>query len=159
MRKRKKTYSLLALSVHSCKPRLNTVAFCLKLSTALTSFISCFCCRAAGLNHQQLGGQLCCYMKPYAERFYKSTAWKNCSQVYLHRQGYLCEECLKRGLHTPATLVHHIVHISPENIGDPSVTLNFDNLEALCVDCHAAIHSGSERRRYRLDDMGRVLPR
>ena len=98
-------------------------------------------------------------MKPYAERFYKSKVWKDCSRSYLQSKGYLCEECLKHGIHRPAALVHHVIHLTPENINIPEIALGFDNLEAVCIDCHAAIHASGQRRPYKLDDMGRVLPR
>lgn len=40
----------------------------------------------------------------------------------------------------PGEIVHHKTHITPENVGDPSVTLAFDNLELLCRACHADEH-------------------
>lgn len=94
-------------------------------------------------------------MKEYAEKFYKSRAWKHTRQAYLEKVGGLCERCLKRGLYVPAEIVHHRVHISPENINDPTVTLDQRNLEALCRDCHAAEHDTSGKR-YTLDEFGRV---
>ena len=36
----------------------------------------------------------------------------------LKRDLYLCQECLKKGKLTPAKAVHHIIHLSPENIDD-----------------------------------------
>lgn len=44
------------------------------------------------------------------------------------------------------------------NISDPSVLLSFDNLEALCFDCHNAEHFRSEKR-YTVDEFGRVEAR
>lgn len=38
--------------------------------------------------------------------------------------------------------MHHRQYITDENVGDPSITLSWDNLEALCVTCHAAEHHG-----------------
>lgn len=40
--------------------------------------------------------------------------------------------------------MHHRIWLTPENINDPSVSLNFDNLELLCQDCHNKEHHGSE---------------
>lgn len=94
-------------------------------------------------------------MRDFAKTFYKSKAWQNCRQTYLQKQKGLCEECLRHGLYTPADTVHHIVHITPENIDDPSITLNYDNLEAVCRDCHAMLHT--KKKRYKVDDMGRVV--
>ena len=53
------------------------------------------------------------------------------------RDKYLCRKCGK-----PATEVHHIIHLSPENINDPSITMSLDNLICLCRDCHFEEHKG-----------------
>jgi predicted HNH restriction endonuclease len=50
-------------------------------------------------------------------------------------------------------------HITPENINDPYVTLDERNFQRLCVDCHAAVHSGCERPRVAFDEMGNVVRR
>lgn len=70
--------------------------------------------------------------------------------------GGLCERCLKKGLIVPGEIVHHKIHITPDNVNDPAVTLNPDNLELLCRDCHAEEHT-DRRKRYKLDDLGRVI--
>lgn len=93
-------------------------------------------------------------MKPYAEEFYKSLAWKECRAAYLKSVGGLCERCLRDGKYTAAVIVHHKVNITPENICDPTVTLNWGNLEAVCRLCHAAEH-GKEKR-FTVDPFGRV---
>ena len=94
-------------------------------------------------------------MRDFARDFYHSTAWKRCRETYLNKRHGLCEECLKRGLYVPADTVHHIIHLSPENIGDPNITLGDGNLYAVCRDCHAKIHA--KRKRYRVDAMGKVV--
>lgn len=94
-------------------------------------------------------------MKEYAERFYGSPAWKKCRDAYKKSVSGLCEQCLAKGLYNPAEIVHHKIHLTPENIIDPKVALNFDNLEALCRDCHGKAH-GKEKR-YSIDEFGRVL--
>ena len=77
---------------------------------------------------------------PYAHKFYHSKAWLNVRSVVWDRAHGLCERCLERGEVRPANVVHHIVPLSPANMGDASVTLNVDNLVALCHDCHTVIH-------------------
>ena len=67
-----------------------------------------------------------------------------------------CEECMKRGEYTPANLVHHRIHLNESNINDPSITLNFENLEAVCTECHNKIHYGTEKR-YKVDEQGNVI--
>ena len=53
-------------------------------------------------------------MKPYAESFYNSHAWKDCRRAYSKSVGGLCERCLQRGIYSPGEIVHHKVHITPE---------------------------------------------
>ena len=75
----------------------------------------------------------------------------------------LCEPCLAKGIYTPAEIVHHKVHLSPDNIDDPSITLNYGNLERVCRDCHAKAHPeiyGSEAERIMrvgFDEDGNVI--
>ncbi|WP_028988458.1 HNH endonuclease [Thermicanus aegyptius] len=71
----------------------------------------------------------------YAKAFYKSRAWIKCRDGFLKSRHYICERC--GGL---AVIVHHKNPITPENIDDPYVTLNWDNLMALCHECHNCIH-------------------
>lgn len=97
-------------------------------------------------------------MKPFAEQFYKSKAWQDCRAAYLESVGGLCECCLAQGRYTPAEIVHHKIELTPENINAPKVTLNWDNLEAVCRECHAMRH-GARQRRYKLDELGRTTAR
>ena len=97
-------------------------------------------------------------MKPYAEKFYKSKAWKDCRNSYIRSVGYLCEQCLKNGKYVAAAEVHHIKHITPYNINDPDITLSHDNLIALCKQCHALMHVGEKNKRYVIGDDGQVIP-
>lgn len=99
--------------------------------------------------------------KAYAESFYKSNTWKQCRANYLKSVGGLCERCLSRGLFVPAVIVHHKQYISEQNINDPSITLNHNNLEALCRECHRKEHDkfADERmpRRYMVDRFGKII--
>lgn len=79
-------------------------------------------------------------MKDFAERFYKSKRWQHTRNAYMKSVGGLCEQCLRNGIYKPADLVHHKVHIDPQTIHDPDVTLNWSNLEALCRECHKEEH-------------------
>lgn len=96
--------------------------------------------------------------------FYKTIQWKECRNAYMKAQRGLCEECLKMGLITPAEIVHHKIHLNPQNMSDPNITLNWDNLEAVCRKCHAEIHEGEyakqrRKQRYTVDMFGRVTAR
>ena len=93
----------------------------------------------------------------YTHGFYTSKAWRKTKGGYFKYVGGLCERCLSKGLIVPGIIVHHKIHISPENIGDPSVTLNFDNLELVCRNCHAELHSNKEGSKFVIDENGRVV--
>lgn len=97
-------------------------------------------------------------MKPYAEKFYKSIIWQNTRNAYAKSVGGLCEICLSKGLYVPGEIVHHKVHITPDNINDPNITLDWNNLQLVCRDCHSLIHDRSMKR-YKVDELGRVSAR
>lgn len=97
--------------------------------------------------------------RDFAQSFYNSKQWQRTRNAYKKSVGNLCERCLARGLIVPAEIVHHKVPVSPSNITDPNITLAFDNLEALCRDCHADEHSrGNKNRRYVIKENGAVVP-
>ena len=98
-------------------------------------------------------------MKKYAETFYSSKQWQQVRALARQRAGGLCEYCAKAGRITPAEVIHHVIPITPENINDPAVTVNMDNLVALCADCHAAVHHEKPRARFKIDSAGRIAPR
>lgn len=97
-------------------------------------------------------------MKQWAKSFYGSTAWENTREAFLKSKDGLCERCLQRGDIVPAKIVHHKHKLNEKNIQDPNVTLSFDNLEALCQDCHNKEHHRQKNRRYAFDSLGRVIP-
>ena len=97
------------------------------------------------------------HMKEYAEQFYSSKAWQHCREGYRKSKQGLCEQCLKAGRIEAGIIVHHKVHISPNNIHIPEVTLNYDNLELLCRQCHSNMHTGKVKR-YKVDAVGRIAP-
>ena len=93
---------------------------------------------------------------PEAQRaFYHSKAWQRCRTEYISKVGGLCERCYARGVVRPGYIVHHKEYIDLSNINDPSVLLNHDNLEYLCMDCHNAEHFKSTKR-YKVDEFGRI---
>ena len=95
-------------------------------------------------------------MKDFAKSFYKSKAWQRCRAGYVKSVGGLCEDCLKKGIYTPGEIVHHKVHLTPDNINDPDISLNWDNLKLVCRECHAKEHSASNER-YLFDESGKVI--
>lgn len=79
-------------------------------------------------------------MKSYARNFYLSSKWTKCRKAYFKSQFGICERCGKPGL-----IVHHKVYITEKNISDDNITLNFENLELLCQDCHNKEHKLREK--------------
>lgn len=95
--------------------------------------------------------------REFSKKFYSSKQWQACRNEYMKRAGYLCEDCLKRGIYRPGVEVHHIEELTPMNIHRPEVTLNFDNLVCLCRDCHKARHKGHTDRRYSVGFNGEII--
>lgn len=73
----------------------------------------------------------------------------------MHRDAFLCQDCLANGRYTPAEEVHHIIELTPENITDQSISLNPGNLISLCRECHKVRH-GARVTRYTVDELGHV---
>jgi len=78
--------------------------------------------------------------KKWAKSFYNSKEWQECRAAYIDLVGGLCERCLEKGKVNPGYIVHHKTYLTPENINDPEVTLNFNELEYLCKECHDEEH-------------------
>lgn len=92
----------------------------------------------------------------FSKKFYNSAQWERCRSQYLItpiKRPFgvvppgLCERCYEMGLFSIATIVHHRRHITPANVNDPNVTIDFDNLQRLCPKCHAEVHSGNSKPR------------
>lgn len=95
--------------------------------------------------------------REFAKSFYSSKAWQDCRNSYAKRAYHLCEECLRKGIYTPGTIVHHIEELTPLNICNPEVALNYNNLELLCRACHAEQHGAHKDRRYSFDEFGNIF--
>lgn len=76
--------------------------------------------------------------REFALAFYKSKAWQQCRDAYFVSKYGLCERCGRPGL-----IVHHKIKLTPCNINNPEITLNWDNLQLLCLDCHNREHGGA----------------
>lgn len=89
--------------------------------------------------------------RAFSAAFYNSPEWQKVRQVVLMRDRYLCVKCGK-----PAEEVHHKIHLTPNNIGDPRITMDPKNLMSLCRDCHFEEHRGQHgqgrKARQREDD-------
>ena len=74
--------------------------------------------------------------------FYTTTAWIKCRDAYIKSVCGLCERCGQ-----PGYIVHHKIRLTAENEDDPNVTLNWDNLEYLCLKCHNEEHFSQKNTR------------
>ena len=106
--------------------------------------------------------------RPFAKPFYDSKEWEKVRNFVMLRDKYMCQVCGR-----PAQEVHHIIHLSPENIYDPKITLNPENLVSLCRDCHFETHAKDKARGirhahgmsegdcadgYHFDESGQIVP-
>lgn len=73
--------------------------------------------------------------RPEFKSFYNSAAWIKLSNVVRTQSYHLCQLCQQ-----PGDEIHHIIPITLDNLDNPRITLNPDNLICLCHDCHNAIH-------------------
>jgi predicted kinase len=73
--------------------------------------------------------------REWSKPFYNSKAWKRVREYIFARDMGLCQVCGAGGAE-----VHHKTYLTKENIHDPKITLNPDNLILLCKDCHSEQH-------------------
>lgn len=93
--------------------------------------------------------------REFAKAFYQSKAWQECRAAYIKSVFGLCERCGQ-----PGDEVHHKIRLTPQNIDDPNITLNWDNLELLCASCHSKEHMskyGPTRDDVVFDDSGDLI--
>ena len=74
----------------------------------------------------------------------------------MRSKGGLCEVCWSKGIAKAGEIVHHKQPLNPDNINDPDIALGWENLQLVCRECHAAAHDARQRR-YKLDELGRVI--
>ena len=87
--------------------------------------------------------------------FYRTKAWRGLSRAFMLSRNYICERCGK-----PAEIAHHKVYLTPGNIGDVAISLNPENLEALCQACHNAEHfsaGGATAAGLTFDERGELI--
>ena len=87
---------------------------------------------------------------PKVNAFYQSVRWKKCRKAFILSRFGICERCGK-----PGSYVHHKHYITISNVDDDNITLNWDNLELLCHECHNQEHF--ENINYYFDEHGNLV--
>lgn len=74
--------------------------------------------------------------KEFAKRFYNSKEWRKCRAHFIAQRiaidGGLCQVCRQE----QGYIVHHKTILTPDNITNPDITLNEENLLFECKQCH-----------------------
>lgn len=63
--------------------------------------------------------------------FYNSSAWQKQRQYKMQLENYKCARC-----GDIAVDVHHKTTLTAESVNDINVSMNLDNLECICRNCH-----------------------
>ena len=83
--------------------------------------------------------------------FYKSPAWLSARELKIMSANGRCERCGQVGIE-----VHHKERLTIENVNDASISLNQDNLELLCRECHNQEHERFSKIN-RFDKLGNMV--
>lgn len=81
-----------------------------------------------------------------ASEFYTSKEWRGLRELLMNErvneQGeIICAECGKPIVKQYDCIAHHVNEITAQNLNDPSVTLNPENILLVHMTCHNAIHN------------------
>ena len=76
------------------------------------------------------------------QRFYASKAWHDLRERLVVERYGRCERCGKDFSGQKFQLIaHHKEHLTDDNLKDPAVALNPDNIEIVCPACHSHYHA------------------
>lgn len=76
-----------------------------------------------------------------SQKIYNSKMWKQLRNSYI-AEFPLCQSCLEKGKITPAEQIHHRVEFlkGTTQAEIEALAFDWDNLQALCKDCHLEKH-------------------
>jgi hypothetical protein len=72
--------------------------------------------------------------------FYSSRQWVNLRLLLIIQRGPICERCGKLISNPLDLIAHHKHELTIANVNDASISLNPDNIELICLDCHNIQH-------------------
>lgn len=84
--------------------------------------------------------------------------YKKLAALVADEEAYLCERCSTPDDPVTSKIAHHKTYLTKQNINDPYIALSWDNLEALCQDCHnKEHHRNDKKKRYAFDEAGNLI--
>lgn len=84
--------------------------------------------------------------------FYKSKQWFIARTVKTKNANGRCERCGKIGEE-----VHHKIPLTVDNVSDALISLNQENLELLCKECHNNEHGRFQKKSNPFDKDGNFI--
>ena len=110
-------------------------------------------------------------MRSINPQFYYTKMWKQVRKQVWLKQHCICNRC-KRPVYVDGIsdyipkekrlkgIVHHIEYLNETNINNPEITIDENNLEGLCIECHNLEHiDTSTRKDVLFDEMGNLIQR
>ena len=76
----------------------------------------------------------------WARKLYLSKAWVDLRIRLIQERGPVCQQCGRIMANTSSLIGHHKKELTPENVTNPMIALNPDNIELICSDCHNQEH-------------------
>ena len=74
-------------------------------------------------------------------KFYTSKTWLDLTYMLKVKCGGKCKRCGDRPLRFSSLIGHHCnIELTEENVDDPNISLNPDNIEIICQKCHNKEH-------------------
>ncbi len=74
------------------------------------------------------------------KKFYLSKEWIELRRNLIIERGPICQRCKTIYTDTSKLIGHHTIELTPENVINPSISLNKELIEIICHDCHNIEH-------------------
>ena len=72
--------------------------------------------------------------------FYCRKEYLSLAQSCKVKSGGTCARCGRSGFDMSELRPHHVIELTLDNVDDPNIALNPDNIEVLCRECHDEVH-------------------
>lgn len=76
----------------------------------------------------------------WLKNFYSSRQWNTFRMMLIAERGPICAHCHRIISRSIDIIGHHNTELTPENVGDYSISLNPEKVELVCRDCHDKEH-------------------